>query len=310
MSLTAEQKQFRSSGLGGSDAATILGLSKFSDPLTLYLEKRGEVEFPDTDSRYQRWGKLLEDSVAQAYAEDTGYKVVRSNISHRSKTHPFMIGHIDRKVQKAPNRRILECKTSAMPWEWGEAGSNEVPAYYNAQCQHYMHVLNVDQVDLAALLGGNDFRIYQIPRDQDFIDMLIEAEEEFWDRVEAGVPPEATWEAASTTRLLKHLYPGTNGSVVKLPTVAQKYHDVLADAKAQRLMFEKVEEGCKNRLKMLMGEASAAILPDGTVWTRKLESRSEKLVAGYEFMSFRHTTRVPKAVKEAIENGTAKLIEG
>jgi len=308
MSLTKEQVEFRKSGLGGSDAGIVLGVSSYKDPLTLYLEKRGEVEIPYVETRFQRWGHLHEESIAQAYMEDTGYKVVRSNISHRSKTHPFMIAHLDRKVRKAPNKRLLECKSSALIWEWGEAGTEDIPPSYMAQCQHYLHVTESDQIDVAALLGGNDFRIYPIMRNENFIKLLVEAEEEFWDRVLAGVKPAADWESASTTRLLTHLYPGTNGSVVRLPPVAQKYHEVCADANTQKLMYEKVVTGCQNRIKMMMGEASVGILPDGTIYTRKEVQRKGFTVEPTSYMSFTHTTRIPKDVQTAIADGTAPLV--
>ena len=310
MTLTPEQVEFRLSGCGGSDAGVIIGVSTYGDPLGLYMEKRSEVEIPWVETERQRWGHLHEESIAEAYRQDhPEYKVVKSNVSHRSKTHPFMIAHIDRKVQKCGNKRILECKSSGLPWDWGDSGTQDIPPSYMAQVQHYIHVLELDQVDLASLISGNDFRVYPIMRDQEYIDMLVEAETEFWDRVEAGVPPEPVWESAATTKLLKHLYPGTNGSVVRLPPMAQKYHDVLRDSNEQKLMYDKVVVGCKNRLQMLIGEATAGILPDGSVYTRKLSTRKEFTVSASENIAFRHTTKVPVAVTKAIEEGTVNIIE-
>lgn len=39
-----EWLKWRSTGLGGSDVATICGLNKYKSPLQLWLEKTGQVE--------------------------------------------------------------------------------------------------------------------------------------------------------------------------------------------------------------------------------------------------------------------------
>ncbi len=64
--LTKEQLEERRKGIGGSDAATVLGLNPYQDPYALYLDKRGEAPPEDEDflkeSRY--WGSVLEAPVA------------------------------------------------------------------------------------------------------------------------------------------------------------------------------------------------------------------------------------------------------
>lgn len=302
MTITAEQREFRLSGIGGSDAGVVLRVSPFQEPYALYLEKTGDLEPEDISGKsYVKWGSILEEPVAQAYADRTGRKVQRDNRSYRHKKHPFMIAHLDRKV--IGEKRGLECKTSGYGIGWGPDGTNEIPPYVYAQVQHYLKVREFDQWDVACLVGGNDLRVYEIGRDDEFIARLIEAEEEFWDRVEARVPPEPTWEHSELVETLQRMFPGTNGSVVQLPEVAQKYFDVMQDAKAQRLMFEKVEEGCKSRIRMLMGEASVALLDDGSCFTRKEVSRKEYTVAGSTSMRFAHTKNPPKIAKDAIEAG-------
>ena len=141
------------------------------------------------------------------------------------------------------------------------------------------------------------------------INQLIEAEEEFWDRVQAGVAPEPNWQSAATTRLLKDLYPGTNGQVVRLPEIAQKYQDVMDDANEQKLMYEKVVTGCKNRIAMMMGEASVALLPDDTAITRKEQTRKEFVSPASKFMVSRRVKTLPKLATDAIESGTVLTIE-
>jgi len=312
MALTPEQLEQRRSGIGGSDAATVLGLNPFTTAYELYLDKIGEAPPEDEDflkeSRY--WGSVLEEPVCNRYAEEFDYKIQRANQLIRSKEHPFMIANIDRKVVGLKQLRIgFEAKTAARPDGWGESGSAEIPPYIMLQCQHYLAVTGYDFWDLAVLIGNRDFRTYRIAPIHDMIDELVAAEQEFWDRVENRVAPEPQWQSAATTRLIKNLYPGTNGQVVELPTVAQTYQDVLKDAQEQAKLFNGVIDGCKNRIAMLMGEAAVGILPDGSAYTRKEQKRKAFEVPETTFIATRHTTKLPVAATKAIEEGTLIKIE-
>lgn len=311
MSLTEAQLEERRSGVGGSDAATVLGLNPFTTAYELYLDKRGEAPAEDEnflkEARY--WGSVLEQPVCDRYAEETGYKIQKANQLIRSKEHPFMLANIDRKVVGEDRKIGFEAKTAARPEGWGESGSNEIPPYIMLQCQHYLAVTGYDIWDLAVLIGNRDFRTYRITPISDIIEQLIDAEEEFWDRVTNGVAPEPQWQSAATTRLLKNMYPGTNGDVVELPPLAQKYHDVCTEAKSQRKYFDGIIDGCNNRIAMFMGEAAVGILSGTEAYTRKEQTRKSFTVEENSFVVTRHTTKLPVAATKAIENGTVIQLE-
>jgi putative phage-type endonuclease len=309
MSLTPEQLEERKKGVGGSDASAILGINPFKDRYALYLEKRGEG--PDEDPEFLKesryWGSILEQPVCDRYAKETGYKVQKANQLITSKTHPFMIANIDRKVVGQDMKIGFEAKTAIhhAAKEWGESGSDEIPPYIMCQVQHYLAVTGYDVWDLGVLIGNRDYRSYRIAPIQSIIDQLIEAEQEFWDRVEAGIPPEPVWESAATTRLMKELYPGTNGSVIQLPEIATNYHKVLTDAREQKLVYEKVIAGCQNRIAMLMGEAAVGLVGDkgeAGAYTRKEQKRKEYTSPASSFMVSRHVNKLPVAAETAIAN--------
>jgi putative phage-type endonuclease len=306
MSLTEEQLELRRTGVGGSDAATVLGLNPYTTAYELYLDKIGEAPPEDEDflkeARY--WGSVLEQPVCDRYAHETGFKVQKANQLIRSKEHPFMIANIDRKVVGEDRRIGFEAKTAARPDGWGESGSAEIPPYIMLQCQHYLAVTGYDVWDLAVLIGNRDYRSYRINPIQNIIDQLIDAETEFWDRVQAKVAPEPQWQSAATTRLIKNLYPGTNGQVVELPEIASKYHAVCTDAKEQKKFFDGIIDGCNNRIAMFMGEAAIGILKDGSAYTRKEQARKEYTVQATSFVVTRHTTTMPVAAQKAIDDGT------
>ena len=305
MSLTEAQLEEGRTGVGGSDAATVLGLNPFTTAYELYLDKRGEAPPEDEnflkEARY--WGSVLEQPVCDRYAEETGYKIQKANQLIRSKEHPFMLATIDRKVVGEDRRIGFEAKTAARPDGWGESGSAEIPPYIMLQCQHYLSVTGYDCWDLGVLIGNRDYRSFRINPIEDIIEQLIEAETEFWDRVQSGVAPEPQWQSAATTRLIKNLYPGTNGQVIELPEVANEYHAVCNDAKSQAKLFQGVIDGCNNRIAMLMGEAAIGLLGD-SAYTRKEQTRKSFTVDETTFVVTRHTNKLPVAAVKAIESGT------
>lgn len=176
----------RRTGIGGSDVAPILGLSPWKTPLDVYLEKRGEGgEQPDNEAML--WGRALEPAIRQEYANRTGRVV---HIPDGVVRHPklsWMIANLDGATSDG---RVFEAKTARSGTGWGEPGTDEVPQSYLLQVQHYMAVTGYLVADIAVLIGGSDFRVYEVPADPELHAMLVDAESEFWQRVQDGNPPD------------------------------------------------------------------------------------------------------------------------
>jgi putative phage-type endonuclease len=175
----------RRRGIGGSDAPAILGVSKWRTPLDIYLEKRGEGE-PQPESPAMRWGTALEPVVRQAYADLTGETVrVPGLLVHPERL--WMLAHVDGLTESG---RLVEIKTARMADGWGEPGTDEIPDAYLIQVQHYLSVTAISVADVAVLIGGSDFRVYEVPADADLQGVIVAAEVDFWDRVQTGRPPD------------------------------------------------------------------------------------------------------------------------
>ncbi len=73
----AEWLEYRRRGIGGSDAASILGVSPFHTARDLYYDKLGIVSFEDPDGNWvqKKMGHLLEDLVAEIFHVRTGYAI-------------------------------------------------------------------------------------------------------------------------------------------------------------------------------------------------------------------------------------------
>lgn len=302
----ASDEDVRRSGIGGSDISVVVGLNPFKSPYELYLEKRGELAGREPVADAERdmrllFGHLFEDPIAQGYCilrskrERQEVKVARKHETLRHPDFSWIMAHIDRRV--VGERRGLECKNVG-PWawreQWGPDGSDQVPDYMLLQVQHYMAVTGYELWDLAALHGGNDLRVYTIPRDQGIIDSLLNAASDFWVCVQQGEPPEIAWETDATTELLKRLYPGSDGSLKEAPADLVKWHEVRQEAMKARNYYEGVADGALNHLRLYMGASAYLQFPDGSGYTRKLIKKKGYTVEPTEYVDMRFTKQVLK----------------
>lgn len=229
----------RRTGIGGSDAAAALGLSPWKTPYDLWCEKRGLAEpLPPTEPMV--WGTLLEPIIAAEYERRTGCMIERLPDLLRHPTWGHMIGHIDGRVVGEP--RILEVKTARDARNWGEPGSDEIPPYYAVQCHHYLVVTGAQWVDIAVLIGGQDFRIYSIERDDDIAGMLVDQEASFWrHHVETGHPPDPVNAADAVRRWGRLSAPGAvTAGEVELAAI-KSLHDI----RASRIDLDEAEDIAK-----------------------------------------------------------------
>lgn len=288
MALTAEQRETRKQGLGGSDIAVILGLSPWKTPLELYLEKTGELPEPDLSANEAvHFGNVLEDVVADEYARRTGEKVRRNNQTLYHSTHPFLLGHLDREV--VGKRKVLEIKTASgsQRSQWGEPETDQVPEYYLVQVAHYMALRDYDSADVAVLFDGREFVRYTVGRDPELEKMIIDAAVSFWrGNVLARVAPAPAYDHPSTVALLQRRYPGTNGATVSLDHV-EHWHRVYRDCQERIKTYSAAADAAKAHLLAEMGEAAKGVIPGFGGYTRKVVQRKAYSVEASEYVDFR-----------------------
>ena len=253
----------RQNGIGGSDASAILGFNKWMSPFELYVEKTKTITMDDVlasqDNEAIHWGNVLEDIVAEEFSRRTGKKVRRRNQTFRHAEYPFMHANIDRDV--VGERALLECKTTnafnSDAWE-----GDLIPPAYMCQIQHYMAVLDYDKAYIAVLIGGQKFVWKEVERDEEFIELMIAAEKDFWENhVLAGTPPEIDG-STSASELLKEMYPEDNGERIMLPSdEAEMLIEAIESIKSEVKEKQKLQKEYENKLKLLIGEAEYGVTP-------------------------------------------------
>lgn len=261
----------RTKGIGGSDASVILGFNPWKSVFQLYVEKTGgEIEIVDNEAIH--FGNILEDVVAQEFTRRTGKKVRRRNQMFRHPEHKFMIANIDRDV--VGEKALLECKTTnafnADQWE-GE----HIPPAYICQLQHYMAVLGYEKAYIAVLIGGQQFVWKELERDDEFIEMMIEAEKYFWkNHVLKRVPPEIDG-SKPATEFLNKMYPEDNGETIMLPSdEAEMLIEAIELIKAEVKEKQALQKEYENKLKLMIGEAETGVTPRFEVKYKAYERNS------------------------------------
>lgn len=297
-------------GIGGSDVGAIMGVNKWKSPFEVYMEKRSieELENNKIESNTEEnsksedgvnkeislnniandgntsininkvtkaseaayWGETLKEIIAKEFSIRTGKKIRKCNKYLADEEYPFMIGAAQRRV--VSENSILMCKTAntflGKQWD-GE----EIPPSYMLQSQHYMRVYKADKCYIGALIGGQKFVLKEIPRDEELISMIIEAEKDFWiNHVEKAVPPIIDGSEAVRKYLTKNFIDVDAAIEVNLKD-AEKIEEYLK-LKGEIKTLEDSMKAIENNLKNEIGHAERGIADKFLViWKGIISSR-------------------------------------
>lgn len=263
-----EWREERRRGVGGSDVAAILGLSRYSSPYQVWLDKVEGIHDDISGKPSVEWGNILEPVIADHYAgmhPDTD--VIEPDYMLRSKERPWAQASLDRVIRDPElGWGVLEIKTAgfrrADDWDDG------VPVYYQTQVQHYMDVAGVKFADVAVLIGGQDYREYRVMRDEEDAETIRRAVDSFWhDHVEAGLPPDVgVTDSPSVFAAHDH----GSGEYVQsdtTPTLVSRY--LLAVDEKHHADDEVKRWGAKVR--EAIGDSDGIACPDGRMTWRRYE---------------------------------------
>ncbi|MBK1752196.1 MAG: YqaJ viral recombinase family protein [Escherichia coli] len=322
--------QERTKGIGGSDVATVLGLNPYKTPLSLWEEKTGKAEgSPAGEAAY--WGTTLEDVVAKEFSKRTGMKIQRVNFLLSTGEGGWMRGNIDRaivneqiaktvrvhKPEKAAETGLmlstdvgLECKTANafMADKWGPSQEAEIvsgnvvtehqiPLYYETQIQWYMAVTGIKKFYVAVLIGGQDYRMYEVRRDEDVIKAIVEKCHAFWfKKVLADVPPDPI-----NADDIKKLYARDDGEMVEAS------NDEAADIGELRTIRERIKElqdqekAVANRVILAIGEKSGLLISGEKAVTYKAQNSSR-------FASTAFKKEHPDLYRDFVQTSTTRIL--
>ena len=253
---TEEWLRWRQKGIGGSDVAPILGISKWSSAIDIWLSKTNQKRDEVVENEAMTWGKILEPVIRDRFREVTGRKVIEVHAILQNEEHPFMIADIDGLTTDDNGEpAILECKcvSEFKRSEW----ETDIPVYYRTQVEHYLAVTGLSIAYVAALIGGNTFVIREVHADKEMQAMLMAVEADFWRKVVNMERPEPDASDACKN-LLDSIYRGGISEQVVLPDEALEYLDMYIEACAMEDSAKERKQLASNNLKEIMGDYNTA----------------------------------------------------
>ena len=90
----ADWLEYRKTGIGGSDASVVCGISRYKSPVELWMEKTGQLP-PQEAGEAAYWGTMLESVVREEFTTRTSIEVSKPSVILQSEEHPFMLANVD-----------------------------------------------------------------------------------------------------------------------------------------------------------------------------------------------------------------------
>ena len=259
----------RTKFIGGSDASVILGINPWRTPLQLWQDKvtpRVEKIDPARQRIFDR-GHRMEPYVVDLLRDETGLRIARRNERYIDKEHPFLACEIDAEAVSGEN---IEIKTVS-PFkaaDWGELGTDSIPVYYTAQAQHGLMITGAQVCIFGVLIGGDDFRIYRVERDDELIAGIRQREVAFWvDYIEPRVPPPAT-----NAEDIARLFPRDLGTAIEANEAALIAYNAIRELTPQLTELEQQIDAHKDALRAAMGGAARLTLDGRDIATWKSQA--------------------------------------
>ena len=201
-----EWLDWRSEGIGGSDAAVALGVHPYKCALELYLDKvKGKAK--KVSSNATEWGHTLEplviDMVQKRYPKTC--RTVQELPLMVDPDYPFLRATMDAGCFGDDGAGIIEAKT-ALSMHGRIMFDQGLPVHYRAQVLHYLLVSRLSFGILGALTEGYREFFYFIKPELDELEQLERLEVELWQRMAAH---DVAWlidGTSNTAKALERLY--------------------------------------------------------------------------------------------------------
>ena len=297
MSITAEQKEWRTKFLGSSDLAAIVGLDKWKNSSDVYLEKTSQLEAERENGNLPAdIGQIFEHAVLQLFAKVRGVSLIQDVFL----THGIFCSNLDALIEA--DNEIVEAKTCGDPDEYGEQYTDEIPERHIVQTHEQMYVVSAATgreckvAWVPVLLPGYkslQFKIYKVLRNDDLMKDLIQLGESFWhDHIVNRVPPEPYQPSLTLLKRIKRVPD-------QITDISDAIVNDWAEATAAHLQADAKLKLAKSRLIAALGDGDAGETETGRMITYFETNRTGYTV---EPTTYR-TPRLKPAKKKRGSNG-------
>lgn len=272
--LTLEELEARRDTLGASDAAAVLGVSRWKKRIDVWAEKVGISELDPSDTPQQAYGRIMEPLLVRWAGETIPAKVRRNSRSRRHPRHPFISATPD-----GLGSAVVEAKTSRSRDLYGEEGSDEIPIDYKVQAVVQADIFDAPKVYVPVLFSGEGWppTMYVVQPGAKERAAVIEALVEFWTEfVIPRVEPDELSDEYVRARW-KHEEPGKElVATDEIVALIDRYRLAFQNVKAAEVAKAELQTTIAHR----MGDAEKLVHPYGSITWKTGKPRTDwKLVA-------------------------------
>lgn len=224
----AQWHELRAKNIGASEVAALFDQSPWITRFTLWHQKAGRIPYnsPEGDMR-MNIGKRIEPFIAELVADSLNLDLWRSKAYYEQPAE--RIGCTLDFSFDDPEFGPAIVETKNVDWlqfkqNWGET---RPPLMYQFQMQHQFAVTGRRRGVLAAFVGGNELKLYDVKPDEKVIAEIRRRAFDFWGTIDSNNSPEPTG-TADEVDLFKELFPDVkDGKPITLDSheVAQACHD-------------------------------------------------------------------------------------
>lgn len=240
-----------------TEIAALFGLSPYVTEYELYHRKLERTIDVIPDNKRMMWGRKLEAVIAQAAVDELGFGIDVATLEQ----NPFTEDSSHRMAATLDfvhNGVIIECK-NVDAWIWKQQWTDEeAPDHIELQVQAAMACSGASSAVIAALVGGNDLKLYRRQRDDEVIAALRQRAAKFWQRIEDKNPPPPVYERDADFIIGR--YQDGSGEPVDMAGNAQfdamlnKYSRLGSEIK----QMEAERKSAKAQIYEMIGDAGAA----------------------------------------------------
>ena len=131
---------------------------------------------------------------------------------------------------------------------------------------------------IAVLIGGQKYLSFEVGLNEDLVELLLQEEARFWQRLVNRDPPEPDG-TKSCREILTKLYPKhVEGKTIALPADAIEWDRQLQEANANLEKWKAEKELAENKIKAALGYAEKGVLAGGVAYTWKASPRKGYVV--------------------------------
>ncbi len=252
----------------------------FPSKYAIWHHYNGTAPFPieENEASLADIGQLMEPVIMELCRQKTGWQIQKVHrylripeLKAGASLDSEIINHEDGPgVLELKNVRYLTFRDK---WE-----NEEPPFHHLIQLQTQIWMTGRTWGAIAALIGGEDFRVWTYPRNERIIQAIEHVIRKFWQSIELQHEPELD-SHESTNRALRVIYADDDGGAIDLTqdNEFRRRLEILKQARLDKRAAEATQEAQINFLIKAIGNARDIVIDDEIVATCKAGKTSRPL---------------------------------